>query len=460
MADQCALRVMRELRQLDKSDQLAMTVIYKESNIREITALLIGPPGTPYALGFYQFSISVPPDYPAKPPNVLIRTTNRGRTRFGPNLYGGGKVCLTWESEPGEQWSPAQGLESVLLSIQSLLSSKPYHLEPGFETDDNEEQIELYNAKNSLLTRSEKEIAKSEFQIRHENLRLTVITPLEKAFGIEPPPVPYAQLSGTARCVQQGWGPVNSSIREEPELHNPFLDFYKKRFLWYLEMYKHAIQEGLEKEKNRHRHDFPMLPFEHPGNSMRGTWDYEDLKARLEKLEDCTMDETHNWPIEGLELVKKDVGIAVSLRAQHEQIASGLGRRGEAMVDLELVDDNPFLWRLTYFGRPMTQYDGGVLKIKIFVSPRHPIEQPRVFLETPLYHVRVSKKNVLVYLPTQADEMSRHIEGIINSLEEETPPFNPLLIVNPEASKLCWGNKEEQRQYSRKLRRSVAATLE
>ena len=39
----------------------------------------------------------------------------------------------TWRGERGEEWSSAQGLESILISIQSLLSSNPYENEPGFE---------------------------------------------------------------------------------------------------------------------------------------------------------------------------------------------------------------------------------------------------------------------------------------------------------------------------------------
>lgn len=43
--------------------------------------------------------------------------------------------CLdrTWRGERGEEWSSAQGLESILLSIQSLMSSNPYENEPGYE---------------------------------------------------------------------------------------------------------------------------------------------------------------------------------------------------------------------------------------------------------------------------------------------------------------------------------------
>ena len=79
-------------------------------------------------------------------------TTGNNTVRFNPNLYRNGKVCLsilgyafsssrkpshifqfifrTWS---GPSWSPAQCISSLLISIQSLMSEKPYHNEPGFE---------------------------------------------------------------------------------------------------------------------------------------------------------------------------------------------------------------------------------------------------------------------------------------------------------------------------------------
>jgi ubiquitin-conjugating enzyme E2 Z len=219
-----------------------------------------------------------------------------------------------------------------------------------------------------------------------------------------------------------------------------------------------AIQQGLKDGKERAGQSFSLMPFEYPGNTMAGLWDYEGLEKRLKVLELRIKAETNKWPIDGRHMERMRVPLAASLRAQHEHIVPELTRRTDGMVALELVDDNPFLWRLIYHGRPMTPFDGGILKLKIFISPNHPAEQPRVFLETPLYHVRVSPQNVLIYLPLHADEMSRHIDGLISSLEEDMPPVNPMMTVNPEASTLCWGSKEDQRQYSRNLRRSVAAT--
>ncbi len=37
--------------------------------------------------------------------------------------------CSTWKGPP---WSEVQSLQSVLLSIQTLLNDKPYHNEPGY----------------------------------------------------------------------------------------------------------------------------------------------------------------------------------------------------------------------------------------------------------------------------------------------------------------------------------------
>ncbi|CAG8249202.1 unnamed protein product [Penicillium nalgiovense] len=486
MGDQCTLRLVRvrafnvsndpfgqitrlistlqELRQVERSEQLAFTVRYEESNIRDIQALIIGPPGTPYELGFYEVRSTYPrlglstllevwlivivsspskSHYPANPPVVKIRTTNKGRTRFGPNLYANGKVCLsilgTWHGSRGEQWSPAQGLESVMLSIQSLLSSNPYTLEPGFE--DNErandtENMEIYKSK-----------------IRHENLRLAVITPLEQAFQNSSPPRTAPRVGQESSTEEDS----DVELEPEPELlltQSKFHDFCKRRFLWYHEFYQNAVEKGTADESRRQGTPFIQMPFEGYGNAMDGEWNYIDLQARLLALRDRLMEETHSWPVEGLALVKADAGIAVKLRGQHEQIAAEL-KACPQVIDLSLVDGNPFAWRLTYVGRNESKLEGGIIKIKIYISPRYPEEQPRVFVESPLYHIRVSKLGVLMYLPSHAEEIGQHIEGIISTLEDDNPPYNPLMTVNPEAAALCWGSELDRRLYRRKLRASL-----
>jgi ubiquitin-conjugating enzyme E2 Z len=106
-----------------------------ESDITQIKALIIGPPNTPYENGFYLFDVKFPNDYPFNPPKVKFLTHESG-VRFNPNLYTNGKVCLsilgTW-SGPG--WTTCLNLNTVLLSIQSLLNENPIVNEPGFEKE-------------------------------------------------------------------------------------------------------------------------------------------------------------------------------------------------------------------------------------------------------------------------------------------------------------------------------------
>ena len=96
-------------------------------------AVIIGPAGTPYADCPLLFHIKLPSDYPFRSPSVTFMTSD-GVTRFHPNLYVTGKVCLsilgTWKGPP---WSAAMTLGKMLLTIQSLLEANPIVNEPSYE---------------------------------------------------------------------------------------------------------------------------------------------------------------------------------------------------------------------------------------------------------------------------------------------------------------------------------------
>ena len=93
--------------------------------------MIVGPKNTPYENGYYFFNIKYPSNYPHSPP-LFKFITNDGFTRFNPNLYTSGKVCLsilnTWS---GEQWSACQSITSILLSLFTFFNNKPLLNEPG-----------------------------------------------------------------------------------------------------------------------------------------------------------------------------------------------------------------------------------------------------------------------------------------------------------------------------------------
>nr|CAD7196417.1 unnamed protein product [Timema douglasi] len=134
------MRIVQEMASLSTSLPLdsssAIFVCTDDARFTLMRALIIGPEGTPYSGGCFQFDIFLPSLYPSEPPKVHFCTTGHSRVRFNPNLYHDGKVCLsllnTW---PGEKWhKDTSTLLQVLISIQSLIFvPEPFFNEPGME---------------------------------------------------------------------------------------------------------------------------------------------------------------------------------------------------------------------------------------------------------------------------------------------------------------------------------------
>ena len=126
-------RLLNDVRQIIKHPLTDNGIYYShdETNITKGYAMIIGPSNTPYFGGYYFFNFDYPTDYPFSPPKVTYMT-NDGTTRFNPNLYKCGKVCVsilnTWS---GDKWSSCQTINSILLTLCSLLNDYPLENEPG-----------------------------------------------------------------------------------------------------------------------------------------------------------------------------------------------------------------------------------------------------------------------------------------------------------------------------------------
>lgn len=127
-------RLLKDVKQIIKNPLTdnGIYYIHNETDYTKGYAMIVGPADTPYFGGYYFFQFEYPQDYPFSPPKVTY-LTNNGYTRFNPNLYTCGKVCVsilnTWE---GDQWSACQTISSVLLTLCSLLNDSPLENEPGF----------------------------------------------------------------------------------------------------------------------------------------------------------------------------------------------------------------------------------------------------------------------------------------------------------------------------------------
>lgn len=247
-------------------------------------------------------------------------------------------------------------------------------------------------------------------------------------------------------------------IEPTPPPFEPFKDICKRRFLWYYESYLLSIDQA-EKEVKANQ-SFVIMPFEGGGNSMAGKFNYLELRRRLQSIHSVLYREIDYWAEEGAIQGRKDTTLASMFERQLQQIKESYKRNNMVTLDIDFLEKNPFVWHLTYFGRPMTNLDGGMFKIRMTISPRFPEEQPRVMFETKMFHHRISKEGVLCYFPKRSDELKYHVEAIIEAIEDTEPPYDPRTLVNPEASRLYWGSAEEKKQYNRQLRRAVQRSTE
>ena len=84
-----------------------------DGNLLSWTATIEGPDDTPYANLSFKLSFAFPTNYPYAPPTVLFKTPI-----YHPNVDFSGRICLDILKD---KWTAAYNIQTVLLSLQSLL---------------------------------------------------------------------------------------------------------------------------------------------------------------------------------------------------------------------------------------------------------------------------------------------------------------------------------------------------
>jgi len=123
------LILRRQLTELTKHPVEGFSAgLVDDNNLFEWEILIIGPPDTLYEGGFFKARLSFPQEFPIQPPKMRFITP-----MWHPNIYADGGVCISILHAPGddqygyedagERWLPVHSIESILLSVISLLSS-------------------------------------------------------------------------------------------------------------------------------------------------------------------------------------------------------------------------------------------------------------------------------------------------------------------------------------------------
>mmetsp|Transcript_6160 Transcript_6160/g.16565 ORF Transcript_6160/g.16565 Transcript_6160/m.16565 type:complete len:166 (-) Transcript_6160:178-675(-) len=129
MSDQAVLLLRKQLKELSRNPIEGFSAgLIDDVNVFEWEIMIMGPPDTMYEGGFFRAHMGFPKDYPNNPPSVRFVSE-----MWHPNVYADGKVCISILHSPGddpmgyeqanERWSPVQTVETIMLSIISMLSS-------------------------------------------------------------------------------------------------------------------------------------------------------------------------------------------------------------------------------------------------------------------------------------------------------------------------------------------------
>ncbi|KAH7096175.1 ubiquitin-conjugating enzyme [Auriculariales sp. MPI-PUGE-AT-0066] len=111
-----------------------------DSNLLEWEVMIIGPADTLYEGGVFKARLKFPQEYPIQPPEMRFISP-----MWHPNIYADGKVCISILHAPGEdqygyedaaeRWLPVHTVESILISVISLLSSETPNLDSPANVD-------------------------------------------------------------------------------------------------------------------------------------------------------------------------------------------------------------------------------------------------------------------------------------------------------------------------------------
>lgn len=127
----------RQYIELTRDGQCPFSVGLEDDNLLTWRVCFQGPVDTPYEGGLFTVLVYFPDDFPSNPPEIKFE-----QRMWHPNIYPDGRVCISILHPPGtdifneqekaeERWRPILGVESIIMSVISLLG------EPNVESPAN-----------------------------------------------------------------------------------------------------------------------------------------------------------------------------------------------------------------------------------------------------------------------------------------------------------------------------------
>ncbi|XP_037938009.1 probable ubiquitin-conjugating enzyme E2 7 [Teleopsis dalmanni] len=158
------IMLMKQLEELQANPNNIFSAGLKDdSDIYNWEIVIMGPPDTIFEGGVFNAVLSFPIEYPLRPPTMKFLSN-----MWHPNIYADGTVCISilqdsrdfaWGNyRAGECWLPVHTVQTILLSVVSLLSdpnvTSPANLQAAREFTQNYSE---YKKKVSQCVRKSQE---------------------------------------------------------------------------------------------------------------------------------------------------------------------------------------------------------------------------------------------------------------------------------------------------------------
>mmetsp|Transcript_79353 Transcript_79353/g.92749 ORF Transcript_79353/g.92749 Transcript_79353/m.92749 type:complete len:169 (+) Transcript_79353:56-562(+) len=157
--------LQKQMKEINNSPDSQFSVGLENDNIFTWNVCFEGPAGTLYEGGIFNCLLTFPDNFPELPPKMVFKTE-----MWHPNIYPDGTVCISILHPPGEdefnkqelaseRWRPVLGVDSILLSVLSMLSApnidSPANVDAGIQFRDDPEG---YKKKVRALTKKSVEM--------------------------------------------------------------------------------------------------------------------------------------------------------------------------------------------------------------------------------------------------------------------------------------------------------------
>ncbi|KAL2043928.1 hypothetical protein N7G274_003448 [Stereocaulon virgatum] len=111
-------RIVKEYSELQKNPPLGMKIsLPSEADMHQWQILIDGPKGSPYEGGVFTLQLSLPTEYPFKPPTLSFKTKI-----YHPNVTNDDKGSMCLGMLRADEWKPSSKIDAVLGFARRLLS--------------------------------------------------------------------------------------------------------------------------------------------------------------------------------------------------------------------------------------------------------------------------------------------------------------------------------------------------